>query len=116
MISTHMKHSNIDDAMDRIHDAQNSLNRFGKELKDVQMVLQIDIDIGSFLKFADYFWDGFISDWMVQGRINDTLSKVQDKRSEVQGILRELEGEYIRNQSQMQDIERKYNSVIELAN
>ncbi|RED30624.1 hypothetical protein [Paenibacillus sp. VMFN-D1] len=115
MISTHMKHSRIDEAMEHIESAQFSLRRFGKELKDVQMALDIEIGIGSFLKFSDYFFDGFISDWLVQGRIRDTQDEVQEKISEVERIVRRLEGEYSRLDTRLADTKRKYESIIELA-
>ncbi|OZB90307.1 hypothetical protein [Paenibacillus sp. XY044] len=115
MISTHMKHSRIDEAMEQIESAQSSLRRFGKELKDVQMALDIEIGIGSFLKFSDYFFDGFISDWLVQGRIRDTQDEVQEKITEVERIVRRLEGEYSRLDTRLADTKRKYESIIELA-
>ena len=115
MISTHIKHNNIDEAMDYIHDAEASLRRFGKELQDVQQSLSIEIDIGNFLRFSDYFFDGFISDWMVQGRINETLSKVEDKLDEVKQLVRQLEKEYRMMESRLTDIKRRYESIIERA-
>ncbi|WP_438347682.1 hypothetical protein ACP8HI_18680 [Paenibacillus sp. FA6] len=87
MISTHLKHSNIDKAMGYVHDAQSELGAFARELKDVQMSLSVEIEIGDFLKFSDYFFDGFISDWMVQGRINDTLTQVENKMDAVEKLI-----------------------------
>ncbi|MDR9852554.1 hypothetical protein RJP21_02925 [Paenibacillus sp. VCA1] len=115
MLSTHIKHNKIDEAMGYIHDAQTSLRRFGKELKDVEMHLSIEIDIGSFLRFSDYFFDGFISDWMVQGRINDTLSQVEEKLDAVKGIVRQIEAEQRSLEARLADVKRRYEYVIETA-
>lgn len=115
MMSTYLKHGKIDEAMDYIHDAQRSLSRFGKELRDVQMNLSIEIDIGSFLRFSDYFFDGFIADWMVQGRIKDTLNQVEDKLDAVKDVVRHLETEARSLETRLSDVRRRYESFIEQA-
>ncbi|MWV45633.1 hypothetical protein GRF59_18635 [Paenibacillus sp. HJL G12] len=115
MMSTHIKHNKIDEAMDYIHDAQTSLRRFGRELQDVQMNLSIEVDIGSFLRFSDYFFDGFIADWMVQGRINDTLAQVEEKLDAVKEVVRHLETEHRSLETRLTDIRRRYEMIIEQA-
>ncbi|HWO55376.1 MAG TPA: hypothetical protein VNM49_13440 [Paenibacillus cookii] len=115
MLSTHLKHNKIDEAMDYIHDAQTSLRRFGKELKDVEMHLAVEIDIGSFLRFSDYFFDGFIADWMVQGRINDTLSQVEEKLDAIKRVVRRIESEQRSLETRLADVKRRYEYVVESA-
>lgn len=90
MISTHIKHGRLDEAMDYLYRAQNSLRHFEKELRDVGEQLPTHIEIGSFLKFSDYFFDGFVMDWIVQGKINDMLQQVEHKKTEIQRILADL--------------------------
>jgi hypothetical protein len=51
----------------------------------------LNIDISSFLKFADYFFDGLFVDWTVQFRINDALSKAVDTKNRVSSVVRTLE-------------------------
>lgn len=113
MISTHLKHNHIDDAMDYIHGAQWELSRFSKELRDVQMTTSIEIDMGDFLKFSDYFFDGFITDWMVQGRINDTLNQVEDKLHAINEILRQLEHEHKMLESELTTVNHQYVTTLE---
>ncbi|MDR0268535.1 hypothetical protein [Paenibacillus sp.] len=115
ILATYIKRDKMDEAMDYIHHAQSSMRRFGKELQDVHMNLPIEIDISSFLRFSDYFFDSFITDWMVQGRINDTLSKVEDKLHEVKQVVRYLESENGRMETRLNDVKRKYESMIETA-
>ncbi|WP_055108319.1 hypothetical protein [Paenibacillus ihumii] len=90
MISTHIKHGRLDEAMDYLYRSQNSLRHFEKELRDVGEQLPVHTEIGGFLKFSDYFFDGFIMDWIVQGKINDMLQQVENKRSEINRILSQL--------------------------
>jgi len=92
MISTAIKHGRIDEARDHIHEAQHRLRRFADELQDVNMRSDASApEIGSFLGFADYFFDGLISDWMVQGKIRDSLDSVRASGRKIDQALRELE-------------------------
>ena len=43
-----------------------------------------------FLSFADWFFDGFVVDWMVQDRINQASRQVAEAIRRVEGILRQL--------------------------
>lgn len=52
----------------------------------------LKMDVGSFLTFADYFFDGIIADWMVQSKIGDALNQVREARRQVGGIRKRLRG------------------------
>ena len=91
-MSTYVKHTNIDRARARLHKAQNLLIRFEDELRDVynprQMNLTLNLD--SFTRFIDIFFDNLISDWIVQQRIRNALSNiiaVKDRVSRLLGTL-----------------------------
>ena len=64
--STMLKHSKIDQARQNMEQAKYDLRNFSRELNDVNMVCNLNIDTGDFLSFADYFFDGFVVDWVVQ--------------------------------------------------
>ena len=49
------------------------------------------MDVGSFLTFADYFFDGVIADWMVQSKIGDSLNQVREARRQVSSIRKRLQ-------------------------
>jgi hypothetical protein len=112
-LATHAKHNQLDEAMDCIRIAQQCLGRFEKELKDVRMTLSIEKDISSFLKFSDYFFDGLISDWIVQGRIQSTLAQVDSKISQVNTILWELENEKIKYETEWAAVDKAYSLLIQ---
>jgi len=114
-ISTAVKHGRIDEARSAIHAAQNSLRRFQTELKDVQRDVNIHIDIGGLLTFADYFFDGLITDWIVQGRIKDSIDQVSRKRSQISRIVSELEGECRKTEAKLRELQRQRESLIENA-
>ncbi|MCC9607764.1 hypothetical protein LOC68_03455 [Blastopirellula sp. JC732] len=73
--STWIKHSRIDSARRQAQVAQRHLRHFQKELADADERLQVSLsDFGSFLTFADYFFDGLIVDWVVQSKIQNASS------------------------------------------
>ena len=55
------------------------------------MACHLDIETGDFLSFADWFFDGFVVDWMVQDRINQASRQVAEAIQRVEGILRQLQ-------------------------
>ncbi len=89
--SSMMKHSKMDDAVRFMEEAKVDLMRFQKELRDVNVPLDLKMEVGSFLSFADFFFDGFVVDYLVQSKISDAKEQVSDAIYRVQQILRELE-------------------------
>lgn len=89
--STMMKHSKINEAAACMERAREDLRKFKRELSDVSIGENIGIEIGSFLSFADYFFDGLIADWMVQSKIQDASAQVEDACYQVKHILEALE-------------------------
>ena len=59
-----------------IEQAKRDLKAFQSELSDVSGLEALNIDKGDFLSFADWFFDGFVSDWMMQSRINKSREQV----------------------------------------
>jgi hypothetical protein len=70
--------------------AKYDLSRFGKELNDVNMVCDLNMDVGGFLTFADFFFDGVVADWLVQDRINEARRQVDEAIWRVQEIINRL--------------------------
>ena len=69
--TTMLKHSKMDQARQNMEQAKYDLRNFSRELNDVNMACDLNLNTGDFLSFADYFFDGFVVDWMVQDRINN---------------------------------------------
>ncbi|MBI6872428.1 hypothetical protein [Clostridium aciditolerans] len=90
-LATTAKHSKIDEAKDYLYYAQELLRIFKRELSDVDLPNNIEINIGSFETFADYFFDGLISDWIVQSKIKDSLGKVYIIYDNVKDIINKLD-------------------------
>lgn len=89
--STIIKHGKMDRAKQNMQEAKYALKSFSKELNDVNMALHLDIETGDFLSFADWFFDGFFVDWMVQNRIRQASAQVSEAIRRVEGVLKKLE-------------------------
>ncbi len=90
LITGLMKHSRMSSASRYVDDARRDLSAFQDELRDVQDLRGLDINIGDFLTFADFFWDGFLADIMVQSRINDARQKISQAVARTDYVVRQL--------------------------
>lgn len=90
LFSTIIKRSKMDDAQNLMETAKTDLMIFQKELKDINVPLNLRVEVGSFLSFADFFFDGFVADYLVQSKITDAKSQVSDAIYRVEQLLREL--------------------------
>ena len=88
--SGYMKHSRIKEAEALLEQAKTELQLFQKELNDVREALHLQIEIGDFLTFADFFLDGFITDYLVQSKISDAREDIELAILHVNIILDEL--------------------------
>lgn len=85
-----IKHARLGDASSYMEQARYDLECFQKELRDVVMEGDLRLEIGSFLSFADFFFDGFLADYMVQSKINDARQQVKEAIRRVENLLEQL--------------------------
>ncbi len=88
--TTMMKRSKMDQAQEQMDQAKYDLQNFSRELQDVTMNCDLNIEIGNFLSFADYFFDGFFVDWMVQDKINRAKDQVAEAIRQVERVMDQL--------------------------
>ena len=89
--STMLKHSKMDQARQNMEQAKYDLRNFSRELNDVNVACNLNINTGDFLSFADYFFDGFVVDWMVQDRINNARHQVEEAIRRTEYIINQLQ-------------------------
>ena len=87
LITNLVKHSKLSDAQRCVDQARYDLDVFRRELADVNVP---DVQIDGFLSFADFFFDGFLVDFMVQSRINESRARLEDACRRVEDVLRML--------------------------
>lgn len=90
-MSSLIKHSRMDDAQEYMEEARQNLRRFEKELQDVSLSdafsRNSSMDISSFLRFADSFFDNMFLDFYVQSQINQACDAVENAIRQVEDIL-----------------------------
>jgi hypothetical protein len=89
-LTTMVKRSKMDQAKRNMDQAKFALRNFSKELNDVNMACNLNINTDDFLSFADYFFDGFFVDWMVQERINNAKRQVEEAIRRTEYIVKQL--------------------------
>ena len=92
MFTTFVKRSRMKDAEQLVQQARSDLKQFRKELTDVDSIAEFHVETGDFLSFADYFFDSFLVDWLVQSKIRDAERQVEDAIEKVEYILQQLGG------------------------
>ena len=88
VISSLIKHSRISEAQACVQQAEADLDTFRRELADIRVP---DLQIGGFLTFADFFFDGLLSDLIVQSRIREAIARLDDACRQVEDVLYRLE-------------------------
>ena len=86
------KYEKLNSAQSNILDLQNALRGFRTELADVKESIQADfqLDLGDFLHFADYFFDGLFTDWMVYNRISESKTRAENTCRQIETVLEQL--------------------------
>lgn len=90
LITDLFKHSKMNNASRYMDEARYDLQRFQRELRDVTINTNLNINVGDFLTFADFFFDGFVADIMMQSKIKDAKRQVEEAIYRVEMILNDL--------------------------
>ena len=113
MISTMAKHSRIDSAKEHAHHAQRQLRRFQEELADTNERLHMSLEIGGFSKFADFFFDGLIADWVVQSKLSEASSACSTTISKVSSVVNQCQRKLAETEQVMKDLNESRQEFIE---
>ncbi len=114
MIATALKHSRLDDAKSAAYRASQALQGFRRELQDVQLDISPEsVGLDGFSRFADYFFDGLLTDWVIQSRINDSLDRARSQRLRVENLVDNLARRQGALQAERDQIARERTAFIE---
>lgn len=83
------KHMKISSANNCLYQAKIDLKRFKEELDDVDEYIP-DVEVGGFLSFADFFFDGLLADVLVQSRIGEMKRQVDSAITKTERIVGRL--------------------------
>ena len=113
LLTTVIKHTDIDDARQEINIVQRKMSRFTRELDDVRKTIELGVDIDAFESFADYFFDGLISDWIVQSKIMNSLERTQSAEFKINLAVAKLAGLKRNTQERIHALEENRKRIIE---
>ena len=102
------KHASLDAAQEYAEYLQALLSQFRTELADVNINPELGaISIDGFLRFADFFFDGFFADLSVIQHIDESIESVYEIRGQVEGAINKLETMKARRNNEKIELERK---------
>ena len=112
--ASYMKHSAIDKARDLSYTVQHLLARFERDVTQIYggADLHFNIQLDSFSRFTDIFFDNLISDWIVQRKIQNALNNVLNVRDRIIRILQSLSAEINKTQEKLSDLENQRKQII----
>lgn len=90
LVTDFIKHDKIDGAQEQIEMLQVQLRRFSAELSDVKVFADMQVRADGFLRFADFFFDDFVSAWMVLDRVGRSKAQVEQVRQQLAEALKRL--------------------------
>lgn len=90
LVTDFIKHSKLNHATKSMERAKYDLGVFQRELQDVHVPLNLHIEVEGFLKFADFFFDGVVADYLVQSKIQTARNQLEDAIYRVESILMDL--------------------------
>ncbi|MBM6617171.1 hypothetical protein [Bacillus suaedaesalsae] len=112
VISTAIKHNHIDDASGYMHDAQHLAKKLKRELEDIGTEFTESMELSNLTRFADFFFDGLITDWVIQNQINDSLEQVNAYKYQITSLVKQIEKEKTQIMKQLQELEYERNTLI----
>ena len=89
-----VKHMKLGGASDCMEQARRDMERFERELRDVTLYANLDLDTGGFLAFADMFMDNVFADVLVQRKISQAKKQVGEAVRQVESIVAALRRKY----------------------
>jgi hypothetical protein len=111
---SYFKHNEIDKARDLAYHAKHLLVRFENDLRHIygNQQFRLHLDVNSFSRFTDIFFDNLISDWIVQQKIQNALANVISVRDKVVRFLQSLDAEISRANDKLSQLEEQRKQLI----
>ena len=112
LIAGMAKHSYLDEAQNKVITLQSQLRRFKTELTDITIQADMKVNVDGFLRFADYFYDGLISDWAVLDRIGQSKSSVHSVKTKIENVLSQLDRMARTAEQMIKQLEMERDSIV----
>lgn len=106
------KHNHLDNAQELVNKLQTQLNRFRNEVMDVTEREGIHVSMGSFTRFADFFFDGLFADWAVKEHIQSALELALQTQEQIEDILRNLSAMAATTKSRYTNVKKQLDEAV----
>ena len=106
------KYSRLDEAQRRVQTLQLQLDRFKTELADVTIQTDLQVSVGGFLQFADYFFDNLFTDWTVMNQISRSRDQVDRTCAQIASVLQGLRDTVDRARRERQDCRARLDRLV----
>ena len=106
------KHSYLDEAQNKVTTLQSQLRKFKTELTDITIQADMKVNVDGFLRFADYFYDGLISDWAVLDRVGQSRSSVHSVKTKIENVLSQLDRMARTAEQMIKQLEMERDSIV----
>lgn len=91
LLSETAKQEKLDEAQQCIEELQVQIQHFNKELSDVSIRANAQVNINAMLKFADDFFDRIFTDAAALEKVKLAHQQVEHTRDQILGVLRQLQ-------------------------
>ena len=112
IISGAIKHSYLDDAQDMTEELEICLRKFKTELSDIKIDVDAKVNIDGFTRFADFFYDGLIVDFLVLDHIKASKENVISTRNQIAGMLNKLKNILEKFTKERNSLESRINTLV----
>lgn len=106
------KRGHLDDAQELVNKLQAQLNKFRNEVTDVAVRENIHVSMGSFTRFADFFFDGLFAEWAVKEHIQSALEQAEQTLEQIEDILRNLSAMAATTRSRYQKVKKELDEAV----
>lgn len=103
----------IDKAREASYHVKHHLAKFQQDLYNIGgQRYNLDINIGSFNRFTDVFFDNLISDWIIQQKINNALNNIRGVNDTVIRLMQGLQAEIQSKNAKAIDLNVRKNEIL----
>ncbi len=107
------KYAHFDTAKQHTRQLQRFVDEFQKELADIRVNAQVYVEMDSFTRFADWFFDGIFADLSALRKIEESKSSVRMAQIRVEKILDRLNEMKREMEREMSRLRRELYSIAE---
>jgi hypothetical protein len=106
------KHNAINEAEEKVKKLQITMRRFKTELVDITIEDNLNVGVDGFGQFADFFFDGFISDISVLNHIEQSVGKIKKVKADIVEAVKKLEQMQVKNDDEITRLKWNLGQII----